>query len=109
MLMKLMKPIVITPGEILLEDYLKPMNITQEALAREIGTNVQTVRKIISGEQKISPEISLRLGLFFKQGPRFWYNVQTSCDFEKLKTEQKKIASKVRSNYEDFIGCLATV
>ena len=103
-----MKPIIITPGEILLEDYLKPMNISPSMLAHEIGMSVHIIDEIISGYQKISPEISLRLGTFFKQGPRFWYNIQTTCEFQKLKAEQKEIVSKVKRNYEVLIGGLIT-
>ena len=98
-----MKPIVITPGEVLLEDYLKPMNITPLMLARELGMSLHTVTDILSGHQKISPEISVRLGEFFKQGPRFWYNIQTSCDFQKIKADEKTITSKVKHTYEELL------
>ena len=85
-----MKSILVTPGEILLEDYLNPMNISPATLARETGIALHIIKAIIAGDQKISPEISVLLGIFFKQTPRFWYNIQTTCEFQKIKTEQKK-------------------
>ena len=99
-----MKPIIITPGEILLEDYLKQMNISPATLAHEIGVSVHAINEIIAGRQKISPEISLRLGVFFKQDARFWYNIQATCDFQKIKAEQKKIT--VKRNYEELLSSL---
>ena len=102
-----MKTTIITPGEILLEDYLKPMNISPAALANAIELNISKINQIISGHQKISPEISLRLGAFFKQGPRFWYNIQTTCEFQKIKAGRKKIL--VKRNYEELFGQLMPV
>lgn len=90
-----MKMIPITTGEILLEGYFKPMNISAAVLAYETGINIRIINQIITGHQKISPEISLQLGTFFKQGPRFWYNIETTCEFQKIKAEEKKIISKV--------------
>ena len=98
-----MKPIIIFPGEILLEDYLKPMKISAETLASSIGVSAKEIQGIILGNQNISPEMSICLGAFFKQGPRFWYNLQTTCDFEKLKVQEKQITAKVRHNYQELL------
>ncbi|HEY5754164.1 MAG TPA: HigA family addiction module antitoxin, partial [Chthoniobacterales bacterium] len=57
----------VTPGEILLEDYLKPMSISQNALARAIGVSPRTINEIVLGRRSITPEMSLRLGKFFDQ------------------------------------------
>jgi addiction module HigA family antidote len=59
-----MKP-TITPGEILLEDYLIPMGISQNALARELGINPGSISKIVLGRRSTTPEMSLKLGRFF--------------------------------------------
>lgn len=58
-----MKPI--TPGEILLEDYLRPMGISQNALARAIGVSPRSINEIVLARRSISPEMSIKLGAFF--------------------------------------------
>ena len=70
----------ITPGEILLEDYMKPMGLTQNALVRALELPPRRVHEIIHGKRAITLDTSLRLGRFFGQSPRFWLNVQTACD-----------------------------
>ena len=55
----------IAPGEILLKDYLEPMGISQNALARAIGVSPRTVNEIVLARRGITPEMSLRLGVFF--------------------------------------------
>jgi addiction module HigA family antidote len=79
-----MKP-AITPGEILLEDYLVPTGISQNALARAIGISPRSINEIVLGRSSIRPEKSLKLGKFFKQSAQFWFNMQTTCDFRKLR------------------------
>lgn len=74
----------ITPGEILLEDYLVPMGISQNALARALGISPRSVNEIVLGRRSITPEMPLKLGKFFKQSAQFWFNIQTTCDFRQL-------------------------
>jgi addiction module HigA family antidote len=83
-----MKP-AITPGEILLEDYLIPMGISQNALARALGINPRSISKIVLGRRSITPEMSLKLGKFFKQSARFWLNIQTTCDFRQISARRR--------------------
>jgi addiction module HigA family antidote len=64
-----MKP-AITPGEILLEDYLIPMSISQNALARALGISPRSINEIVLGRCSITPEMSLKLGKFFNQTKR---------------------------------------
>jgi len=92
-----MKPI--TPGKILLEDYLKPMGISQNALARAIGMTPRSINEIVLSRRNITPEMSLKLGKFFKQSPQFWFNIQTTCDFRQLLKRAKHITSRVKSDY----------
>ena len=79
-----MKP-AITPGEILLEDYLVPMGISPNALACALGISPRSINEIVLNRQSITPEMSLKLGKFFKQSAQFWFNMQTTCDFRKLR------------------------
>jgi addiction module HigA family antidote len=92
-----MKPI--TPGEILLEDYLKPMEISQNALARAIGVSPRSINEIVLARRSISAEMSIKLGAFFRQSPQFWFNVQTTCDFRQLLKNSSKITSRVKMDY----------
>ena len=84
-----------TPGEILLEDYMKPMELTQNALARALGVPPRRVNEIIHGKRVITLDTSLRLGRYFGQSPRFWLNVQTECDLRNAKQLVERIAREV--------------
>jgi antitoxin HigA-1 len=92
----------ITPGEILLEDYLKPMRISQNALARVLGVSPRTVNEIVLARRSITPEMSLRLGKFFRQSPQFWFNVQSTCDFRLLQKKADKITSRIKQDYREL-------
>ena len=92
-----MKPI--TPGEILLEDYLKPMDISQNALARAIGVSPRSINEIVLARRSISAEMSIKLGAFFRQSPQFWFNIQTTCDFRQLLKRASKITSRIKMDY----------
>jgi addiction module HigA family antidote len=85
----------IHPGEILFEDYLKPVRISQNALARSLGITPKTVSEIVLGKRGISPDMSIRLGKFFGQSPRFWLNLQTEYDFRCALRRQKSLTAKV--------------
>ena len=70
----------ITPGEILSEEYLIPMGISQSALADAIGVGPETIAEIVNGDRAITPAISMRLGDFFGQSGEFWHGIQVECD-----------------------------
>ena len=74
----------ITPGEILLEEYLKPMGISQNAMARAIGVAPRAINEIVLGRRSITPVMSIRFGAFFGQSDQFWHGVQVECDFRSL-------------------------
>ena len=85
-----MKP-AITPGEILLEDYLIPMDISQNALARALGISPRNIKEIVLGRRCITPKMSLKLGKFFKQSAQFWFNIQTICDLRQISARRGPI------------------
>lgn len=89
-----MKPV--TPGEILLEDYLVPLSLSQNALGRAIGVLPRDVNKIVLGKRSITPEMSIRLGKFFGQTPEFWFRILSNCDFRLLKKKERMLTAKVR-------------
>jgi addiction module HigA family antidote len=89
----------LTTGEILLEDYLVPMGISQNALARALGISPRIINEIVLGRRSITPEMSLKLGKFFKQSAQFWCNMQTTCDFRQLRKKEKQITSGLAEDY----------
>ena len=86
----------ITPGEILLEEYLQPMGISQNAMARAIGVAPRAINEIVLGKRAITPAMSIRFGAFFGQSDDFWHGIQVECDFRALAKEKKKLVAKVR-------------
>ncbi len=79
------------PGEILLEEFLKPMSLSQSRLATELRIPCHRINEIIHGHRGISADTALRLSKFFGTTPDFWLNLQQSYDLaaarEKLATE----------------------
>jgi addiction module HigA family antidote len=72
----------ITPGEILEEDFLKPMGLSQYRLAKDIGVSARRINEIVKGERAITADTALRLGRFFKMSAQFWLNLQSHYDLE---------------------------
>ncbi len=72
----------IHPGEILLEEFLEPMGISQYRLAKDISVSPRRINEIVLGKRAITPNTALRLSLFFGLSERFWMNLQTRYDIE---------------------------
>ncbi|MCY4615199.1 MAG: HigA family addiction module antitoxin [Chloroflexi bacterium] len=70
------------PGEILDEEFLRPMNITQYRLARAIGVDARRIHAIVHGERSISAETALLLSRYFGNSARFWMGLQSQYDLE---------------------------
>lgn len=83
------------PGEILLEEFLKPSGITQVQLAAHLETSIQRVNEIVCGKRGITPEMAWLLAQAFETTPEFWMNLQTGYDLARCK-KQKKI-KKIRA------------
>jgi len=92
----------ITPGEILLEDYLAPMGISQNALARALGISPRSINEIVLRRCSITPEMSLKPGKFFKQSALFWFNIQTACDFRQLRKKENQITATVSKDFTEL-------
>jgi len=75
----------IHPGEILLEEILKPMGISQYRLAKDISVPPRRINEIVHGKRGISADTALRLSRFFSMSERFWVNLQTHYDLEVAK------------------------
>ena len=86
----------LSPGEILLEEYLKPMGISQNAMARALGVPPRAINEIVLGKRAITPVMSIRFGKFFNQSENFWHGIQVECDFRALAKRRKHITAKIR-------------
>jgi len=86
----------ITPGEILKEEYLDPMGISQNKLARCLGVSPRTVNEIVLGRRSITAPMSIRLGAYFQQSPSFWLNLQTECDLRVALADEKTLTSEIQ-------------
>ncbi len=75
----------IHPGEILFEEFLKPMGISQYRLAKDIGVPAMRINKIVHGERGISADTALRLARYFGMSVEFWTGIQTHYDTEMAK------------------------
>jgi addiction module HigA family antidote len=90
----------IHPGEILLEEYLKPLGLSQYRLAKDITVPARRVNEIVHGKRAITADTALRLARFFGTSDRFWLNLQTRYDLEvekeRLKGRLEREVSKYR-------------
>lgn len=87
----------IPPGEILLEEFMKPMGITARQLAADIDVPPSRISDIVNGARPITADSALRLGLFFSMDPRFWLNLQSEYEVRiASRTLLEKIAPRVR-------------
>ena len=66
-----------TPGEVLLEEFLKPYGISRNKLATDIRVPANRISAIINGQREITADTAVRLGKYFRTGPEFWLNLQT--------------------------------
>jgi len=69
-----------TPGEILLEEFMRPHGLTQTQLAEHIGVTRRRINEIIKGKRALSPDTAIRLGKLFKMSPEYWLNLQMKID-----------------------------
>ena len=89
--MKKLTPI--HPGEVLLEDFIKPLDLSQYRVAKEIGVPPRRINEIVLGKRAVSADTALRLGRFFGTSARFWLNLQTVYD---LDTQTDLLANRLQ-------------
>lgn len=80
------------PGEVLMEEYLTPLNVTQHRLAVAVGVPPRRINEIVHGKRRISADTALRLSRFFGTSERFWINLQSRYDLE---VEKDKLAGSL--------------
>jgi antitoxin HigA-1 len=88
MVKRRMKPA--SPGEIILEDWLKPLNMSQSALAAKMGVDAQVVNGIVRGRRRVTARTALQLARVLKTTPQFWMNLQAASDLWKARRRNKE-------------------
>lgn len=81
------------PGEVLLEEFLSPMGISQYRLAKDISVPPRRINEIVHGQRSISADTALRLARYFGVSPRFWLNLQAQFD---LDVESDRLGDRLR-------------
>jgi antitoxin HigA-1 len=76
------KLLSIHPGEVLLEEFIKPMNLSQNRLAIDIGVDARRINEIVLGKRAITADTALRLSHFFGNSPQFWMGLQSQYDLD---------------------------
>jgi addiction module HigA family antidote len=84
------------PGEILLEEFLKPMGITQYRLAKEIGVPQRRIGEIVAGDRAVTPDTGLRLSRFFGMSEGFWTGLQLDYDASRTKDSIARTLAKIK-------------
>ena len=72
----------IHPGEVLLEEFLKPMDLSQNRLAIDIGVDARRINEIVLGKRSVTADTALRLARFFGNSPQFWLGLQSQYDLD---------------------------
>ena len=75
----------IHPGEVLMEEFLRPLDLSQNRVAREMGVPPRRVNEIVLAKRAITPDTALRLARYFGTSERFWLGLQTDYDLEEAK------------------------
>ena len=87
----------IHPGEVLMEEFLKPMEISQYRLAKSTSVPARRINEIVHGKRSITADTALRLSKFFGMSDRFWMNLQTRYDLE---LEKDRLGSRLDDEVE---------
>ena len=90
--MKAKKIQPIHPGEVLMEEFLTPMGLSQNMLANDIGVPPRRINEIIHGKRRITADTALRLSRYFKMSPQFWLGLQMDYD---LDLEEDRLAARL--------------
>jgi addiction module HigA family antidote len=89
----------IHPGEVLLEEFLKPMGLSQNRLAIDIGVPARRINEIVLGKRRVSADTALRLGRYFDMSPQFWLGLQMDYD---LDVEKDKLGAKLEREVRPY-------
>ena len=89
------------PGEVLLEEFLKPMSLSQNRLALDIRVPARRINEIVHGKRRITPDTALRLARYFDMSPQFWLGLQMDYD---LDVAEDELAARIDDEVRVFSG-----
>ena len=89
------------PGEILLEEFLKPLGISQYRLAKAIGVPPRRINEIVHGDRAVTADTALRLSRYFSTSERFWLNLQAQCDLE---VQKDRLGARLEQEVQVLAG-----
>ena len=89
----------IHPGEILLEEFLTPMQLSQNKIAADLGVPPRRINEIIHGKRRITADTALRLAHYFKMSPQFWLGLQMDYD---LDVEEDRLADRLPEEVKTY-------
>jgi len=84
-----------SPGEILSEEFMNPLKLTQKQLADHIGCDIKVINRIINGKTSVTAEMALKLGATFKATADFWLNAQKAVDLYQAAQQVKKLPGSI--------------
>lgn len=84
----------IHPGEILLEEFMEPLRLSEKNLSEDLGVDVERINRIVTGRSKITADIALRLARYFGTTPQLWMNLQSKYDLEVAQDKKAKEIEK---------------
>jgi addiction module HigA family antidote len=87
------------PGEILLEEFLKPMNLSQNKLALDIRVPARRINEIVHGKRRITADTALRLAKYFNMSPQFWLGLQMDYD---LDVAEDHLADRIENEVQEY-------
>ncbi len=85
----------VTPGEILNEEFLQPLNMTQKQLAKHIGCDVKVINRIVNSKSAVTAEMALKLGATLNTTPEFWLNAQKAIDVFEARQKVGKLPKPI--------------
>ena len=81
----------VTPGEMLIEEFLKPLALTQKAFATHINVDIKTINRVINGRTGITPDLAVKFSAALATSAEFWLNLQHSVDIWKVHQKSKRL------------------
>ena len=94
----------IHPGEVLLEEFLRPLEITAYRLSKDTDIPQTRISQIIKGKRRITADTALRLASYFGTSAKFWLGLQDDYDIEEEQESKKEILIKIKKNAPDYVS-----
>ena len=92
------------PGEILREEFMEPLGLTQNALARALGVSPRRINQIVNEQRAVTADTAVRLARFFDMSPEFWMGLQVDHDLEKVQDELGERLDREVKSRADVLG-----